>query len=114
MVNGMNEVETGVNEDVEPETSGKEPGDQVARFRELILKANPDVVPELVRGDSLETLLDSVEPARTAFAGLVERLAKQSARSVVSVPAGGSMAPGIDLDVLPPIEKVRRGLGSNR
>ena len=88
--------------------------DHVTRFRDLILKSNPDVVPEMVGGETPDELLDSVEPASVAFTGLVERLAAQATRTRVSVPAGGSMAPGIDIDLLPPIEKVRRGLGRVR
>ncbi len=114
MEGALNENEITTGEDFQSADAESGTGEHVERFRELILKANPDVVPEMVRGETLETLLDSVEPARSAFAGLVERLANQSTRSAVSVPAGGSMAPGIDIDLLPPIEKVRRGLGRVR
>ena len=35
--------------------------------RDLVLRAHPDVVPELVAGDSVAALLASVEPVRSAY-----------------------------------------------
>lgn len=40
----------------------------LAVIRDLLLKAYPDVVPDLVNGDSTASLLASVEPAREAYA----------------------------------------------
>lgn len=86
----------------------------IKAIRELVLKAHPGVVPELVQGESIEALLDSVEPAREAFARIVEELAAKSEGSTVRaaprVPAGGMHAPALDIDALPPSEMLRRGV----
>ena len=47
---------------------------ELERVRDLVLQAHPDVVPDLVRGDSLDALLASVEPARTAYQQIAERV----------------------------------------
>jgi len=61
--------------------------------RDLILKAHPDLVPELVGGETIAQLMASLEPAREAYRRLVD--AVRSAAPVV--PAGGASA-------VPPIE----------
>ncbi len=77
--------------------------------RELVLRAHPDVVPELIAGDSIETLLASVEPARAAWQRLAERF-----DAPARVPAGGHPASAIDPDRLSASEKIRRGLARGR
>lgn len=47
----------------------------VSRYREMLLAANPDSVPELVRGDDVESLDRSLAEAKAAFAR-----AKEAAR----------------------------------
>ena len=49
-------------------------GEELGKVRELVLKAHPDVVPDLVRGSSVDELLASVEPARTAYQRVAEQV----------------------------------------
>jgi hypothetical protein len=82
-------------------------------IRALVIRAHPDVVPELVTGETVADLLASVEPARAAWTRLAERLNERpSAPAVVetSVPAGGGAPMAIDPDRMPASEKIRRGL----
>ena len=65
---------------VEPVGGGTE---ELGKVRELVLKAHPDVVPDLVRGDSVDELIASVEPARSAYQRIAERV-RSSESSVVS------------------------------
>ena len=99
-------------------------------IRDLLLKAYPDVVPDLVSGDSTTSLLASVEPAREAYARVLATIqANQpnpsslaSGHSTLStppqpppaIPAGGGAPLPIDPDRLPASEKIRRGLASGR
>lgn len=77
--------------------------------RELVLRAHPDVVPELVTGESIAEMMASVETARDAYARLAD--AWTDARPhPVTVPAGGGEALPVDPAMLPPAEKIRRGL----
>jgi hypothetical protein len=56
--------------------------------RDLILQGNPDVVPELVRGETLAELMESVGPARAAFRKVAEAV-RSVANAAPVVPAGG-------------------------
>lgn len=80
--------------------------------RELVLRAHPDVVPELVTGDSVAALIASVEPARAAYARLADALAQVRPAAAV-VPAGGGTPITVDPDRLPAAEKIRRGLAAS-
>jgi hypothetical protein len=77
--------------------------------RELVLRAHPDVVPEMVSGDSVGTMLESVEAARAAYARLTESWSAANPRPV-AVPAGGGAVLPVDPGKLPAAEKIRRGL----
>jgi hypothetical protein len=87
---------------------------ELARVREVVLRAHPDVVPELVQGATLDELLGSVEPAQAAFAAVSERVkpADPVAAPPVAppaVPAGAGTA-AIDPGTLPAHELIRRGI----
>src|SRR5688572_27862145 len=56
------------------ETAVENAESDLGKVRELVLKAHPDVVPDLVRGDSREGLIASVEPARTAYQRIAEAM----------------------------------------
>jgi hypothetical protein len=82
--------------------------------RELVLRTHPDVVPELVTGDSVAALLASVEPARSAFERLTASWQERrpDAGDTAAVPAGGGAPIAVDPDRLPAAEKIRRGLSA--
>jgi hypothetical protein len=80
--------------------------------RELVLRAHPDVVPELIAGDSVEALLASVEPARVAWQRLAEQIGQPTASP--AVPAGGQRPVAVNPERLSAGEKIRRGLARNR
>lgn len=63
------------------------PNLNLTKIRELILTAHEDVVPELVRGETFEELLASIEPARLAFQQIVERIIRP-ASTAGQIPAG--------------------------
>ena len=41
--------------------------DDLTAVRDVVLRAHPDTVPELIAGESISALLASVEPAREAY-----------------------------------------------
>jgi hypothetical protein len=84
----------------------------LAAVRELVLKAHPDVVPELIAGTSVAELTASIEPAKAAYQRIAEAMASPLGGRTITppaVPAGGS-APAIDPDTIPAAEKIRRGI----
>ncbi len=91
-------------------------GDELAAVREVVLRAHPDVVPELVRGATVAEVLASIEPARAAYARIAAQIGPaptaSPAPSAPVIPAGGAGPVPIDPDRLPAPEKIRRGLAS--
>lgn len=90
-----------------------DPGDDLAAVRDLVLRAHPDVVPELVTGDTVGDLIASVEPARAAYQRLAAAIAETRPASA-PVPAGGAAPIAVDPARLPAAEKIRRGLATAR
>lgn len=95
-----------------------EPAPEVAdltAIRKLVLRAHPDVVPELIGGESIEALLASVAPAEAAFQRIATRFPQPATPPVApSVPAGGGRPAPIDSERLTADEKIRRGLTIRR
>ena len=52
----------------------QQPQGDLGKVRELVLKAHPDVVPDLVRGSSVDELIASVEPARGAYQRIADQV----------------------------------------
>ncbi len=108
--------------DVSETESGAAGGDaaDLGRVRDLVLQAHPDVVPDLVRGTSLDELLASVEPARSAYQQIAERvrgsgsgLPNPGAPAPPAVPAGGTRG-AVDPTGLTPVTKIARALAARR
>jgi hypothetical protein len=115
--------------------------DELTKVRQLVLRAHPDVVPELVGGNSIDELLASVEPARSAYQQVADRVRAGESRGLEGgagttvtaepaaaanatrqttatgspplVPAGGA-ANVVNLDDIPPAEKIARALAGRR
>ena len=96
--------------------------DELAAVREVVLRAYPDAVAELVGGGSVAEVLASVEPARAAFRRVVEAAGATaggvtgaaSGPGAPNVPAGAVSRPAVDPERLPAREKIRRGLAAAR
>ena len=65
----------------------RSPGAELGKVRDLVLKAHPDVVPDLVRGNSVDELISSVEPARTAYQRIADQV--REGRGVAGSQGGG-------------------------
>jgi len=84
----MSEPENGI-ETVDVQTTSpaqiadsQQPNPDLDKVRELVLKAHPDVVPDLVAGSSVDELIASVEPARTAYQRIADHVRESSSREV--------------------------------
>lgn len=89
-------------------------------LRELILRAHPDVVPELVRGETLHELLATIPDAQAAYARIVvatQTADAGSASGVVQLPlplpipaGGGTRTSHTNIESLSPMAKIIEGL----
>lgn len=80
----------------------------VGRYREVALAAEPDLPADLVSGDTLEQVNDSLDAARRTVAQVRSHLEAQAQAS--RVPAGSPPRSGPDLAGLSAAEKIRLGL----
>ena len=84
----------------------------VASYKALVVESNPDVLPELVTGDTIDAVNESLENAKA----LVDRV-KQAMDEEVSrtkIPAGAPQRSPFDLSVLSPREKIQYAIGGKR
>jgi uncharacterized phage infection (PIP) family protein YhgE len=81
----------------------------VGKYREALLTAAPEVVSEMVGGESIEEVDATMERARQTVLQVRERLESQA--QVGRVPTGSPPRTAPDLSALSPIEKIRLGLG---
>ena len=100
-------------------------GTDLNKVRELVLRAHPDVVPDLIAGSSVDELIASVEPARTAYQRIADQVRESRSREVeVSrsreradqppvVPAGGAAAV-VDPGDLAPTSKIAQALAARK
>jgi hypothetical protein len=109
----MDGEETTLSEEVEAmNEEGGGPAAELAAVREVVLRAYPDAVPELVSGGSVPEVLASVEGAREAYRRIAATVREEGSEPVriPVVPAGAVTRPAVDPDRLPAAEKIRRGL----
>lgn len=87
----------------------------LARIRELILAAYPDVVPDLIAGASLDEMMASVEPARAAYARIAENIRNQPG-GAPGIPAGqpGRQPSLTNVEGLSASAKIAEGLRRRR
>ena len=90
--------------------SGPQVAEVVAKYRELVASA-PDVVPELVRGETVEEIDASAVEARRAYAEVSMRVTEQYMAGA-SVPTGNPARSAHDTyaETLKPEAKIALGL----
>lgn len=101
--------------------------EDLAKVRELVLAAHPEVVPDLVRGSSIDELIASVEPAKSAYDRIAERVRagvgaqpataegpqSPAVAQPPTVPAGGA-SNVVDPGTLSPTTKIAQGLAQHK
>jgi hypothetical protein len=96
-------------------------GTDLGKVRELVLKAHPDAVPDLIAGGSVDELIASVEPARSAYQRIADQVRgaqsevgnRKSEEQPPVVPAGGA-SNVIDPGELAPTSKIAQALAERR
>jgi uncharacterized coiled-coil protein SlyX len=81
----------------------------VTSYKALVIQSNPDVPEELITGDSIEAIADSLAAARE----LVTKIKKgmEAEISLVRVPGGAPERTAPDLSALSPREKIQYAIG---
>ena len=96
---------------------------ELTAARNLVLKANPNAVPELVTGATIAELEASAANATAVYQRIRDNIAgvadgstppvKQTEAAPANVPAGAA-AFVVDLNALPPSELIKRGMAARR
>jgi chromosome segregation ATPase len=81
----------------------------VASYRALVVEANPDVLDELITGESIEEIDQSLENARNLIGKVRENLEGEIASG--RVPAGAPTRTPADLSALSAREKIQYAIG---
>jgi hypothetical protein len=86
-------------------TPAGESGADLGKVRDLVLKAHPGVVPDLVRGGSVDELIASVEPARSAYQRIADQVRGSSTETTVNAESGttGNASGETTVVVQPPV-----------
>lgn len=83
-------------------------GEAVASYKGLVIGANPEVVEELITGDTIESVNESLEQARKLVSKVRQGL--ETEISLAKVPAGAPERTSPDLSGLSPREKIQYGV----
>lgn len=81
----------------------------VASYKGLVIGANPEVVEELITGDTIESVDESLEQARNLVSKVRQGL--ETEISLAKVPAGAPERTSPDLSALSPREKIQYAMG---
>jgi len=84
----------------------------VASYRALVIKSNPGVPEELITGDTVEDIDESLANAQTLIDRVRQRLEAEIAAA--KVPAGAPQRVPVDLSALSPREKIRYAIGGKK
>jgi uncharacterized protein (DUF3084 family) len=80
----------------------------VAAYKELVIQANPGLPPELITGDTIEAVKESVNNAHAIMEKVRQEMETAAART--RVPAGAPPRALADFTGLSPREKIQQGL----
>jgi len=84
----------------------------VASYKALVVETNPGVLAELITGDTIETVNESLENARALVDRVKQGMEAEASRT--KVPAGAPQRTPLDLSVLSPREKIQYAIGGKR
>jgi chromosome segregation ATPase len=84
----------------------------VASYKSMVIQTNPDVVEELISGDTIESVNESLEKARSLIGRVKQGLETEIASG--RVPAGAPERRSPDLSALSPREKIQYGIGGKK
>lgn len=84
----------------------------VASYKAMVVKANPEVLEELITGDTVESIDDSLNKAKTLIGRVKQGLEVKI--SAIKIPAGAPQRTSADLSSLSPREKIQYAIGGKK
>jgi len=81
----------------------------VASYKALVAQSNPEVLEELIAGDTIEAINESLEKAKTLIGRVRQGL--ETEITAGKVPAGAPIRTPPDLSALSPREKINYAIG---
>lgn len=83
----------------------------VAAYKELVVQANPGLLPELITGDTIEAVGESLSQARALMEKVRREMEAEAAKT--RVPAGSPQRAPLDLSALSAREKIQYAIGGS-
>ena len=87
-------------------------GQAVSSYRNLVTETNPEVPAELIAGDNIETVNDSLARARSLISKVRQGLEAETIK--IRVPAGAPARTVPDFSTLSAREKIQFAIGGNK
>lgn len=84
----------------------------IASYKSLVVAANPEIPPELIIGETIEAVNESLASARTLIDKVKQGIEAETLK--LRVPAGAPQRALPDLSVLSPREKIQYAIGGNQ
>jgi len=84
----------------------------VAGYKAIVVQANPEVLEELVIGDTIESINESLNKAKTLISRVRQGL--ETEISGARIPAGAPQRTPPDLSALSPREKIQYAIGGKK
>jgi len=86
--------------------------DAITSYRAVLVQTNPEVMEELISGDTIEAINESLEKAKSLIGRVRQGL--ETEISLVRVPAGAPERRAPDLSALSPSEKIQYAIGGRK
>jgi len=84
----------------------------IAAYRDQVIRANPDIPGELITGDTIEAINQSLEAAEAVISKVRQGLEREV--SMIRVPVGAPQRMPLDLSALSPREKIKYAIGGKK
>jgi len=84
----------------------------VASYKALVVETNPEVPAEMITGDTIDAVNESLENAKALIDRVRQGIEEEALRT--KVPAGAPQRTPLDLSVLSPREKIQYAIGGKR
>ncbi|MDO8569064.1 MAG: hypothetical protein Q7R57_10195, partial [Dehalococcoidales bacterium] len=93
-------------------SSGKSLSQAVAGYKSLVIQSNPGMLPELINGNTVDEVDESLKNARAIIDRVRQELEAEASRT--RVPAGAPQRSPFDLSTLSPREKIQYAIGGKK